>query len=201
DALPHEEREHFCWAIGDPSGAPARQLGELGQKAKFGWIEVLEDFRVLPRAPYVGNNQSGLVSQRTSMFPLDAVGFYLAVWIAQHSGSVDCLQWVRERGGVLHPTLRSEVLRQIDRGEVSAEFRDAWRLIASFHGAADDIEFFRLATRLKNESFVPALKLALLDATRRNVRQKLHTDAALIGWRHAAHRSLALGIEPSVLSQ
>lgn len=49
EVLPREEHEHFCWAIGDPSGAPARHLLALGQKAKFGWIKVLEDFRVLPR--------------------------------------------------------------------------------------------------------------------------------------------------------
>jgi hypothetical protein len=164
EALPREEHEHFCWAIGDPSGAPARHLVELGQRAKFGWIKVLENFRVLPRAPHGDNNQFGLVGQRVSMFPLDAVGFYLAAWIAQHAGSVDCLQWVREHGGVLHPTLKSEVLRLIDRGQVPREFAEAWRLIASFRGAADDIEFFRLATRLKEETFGPALKLAVLDA-------------------------------------
>jgi hypothetical protein len=100
------------------------------------------------------------------MFPLDAVGFYLAAWIAQHAGSVDCLQWAREHGGVLHPTLKSEMLRQIDRGEIPPEFADAWRLIASFRGATDEIEFFRLATRVKNDGFSPALKLTLLDAFR-----------------------------------
>lgn len=163
-ALPREELEQFCWAVSDPSGAPARCLAELGQTARFGWVRVLEDFKVLPRDPRIGSDRVGLVNRSVSVFPIDVMTFFVAAWVAQHAGSVECLQWARERGGVLHPRFRSEVLRLVDQGKVPAPFNDAWRLIADFQGTSDDLEYFRLSKRLEDEQWRPGVKLALLDA-------------------------------------
>ena len=93
-ALPREEREQFCWAVGDASGAPARRLAEMGTQAQFEWVRVLQEFGVLPRQPNVHDVRRGLANRAAPYLPPDAVTLNLATWVAQHAGTVECLEWM-----------------------------------------------------------------------------------------------------------
>lgn len=165
-ALGSEDRQHFCWALSDNSGAPAKKLLHAGTAATFDWIRVLEEPFAQGLSPGFGSRGLGLVGPRAAgSVDLDPVRALLAHWLCQHAGSVDSLEWVLERGGQLHPALRSRVLHELfATPTIPTVLREAWRLVVTAAEPAGDVEHHDLPSRVSVPGWSASLMLSVLRA-------------------------------------
>lgn len=115
-SLPQEAISQFCWAVGDASGAMARELARLGKRGNLAWLEVLEEAGLLLGSPPAADLRVALVDHgATTLRPprLDPVQSGIALWLAEHLGDPRLARWVIKSGGRLHPELAELVRRKL----------------------------------------------------------------------------------------
>lgn len=115
--LPEDAVSRFCWAITDTSGAMARKLAELRNRAHMGWLEVFEKrgLLVTPSEPPLDLRVPLIDTPgATWLAPLDPVRRALAVWIAANWDDRRTVEWAVRKGGRLHPELQ-QILRDTIR--------------------------------------------------------------------------------------
>ena len=109
--LPDEEIQQFCWALQDPSAAPARKFAELGKRASLDWLAVLENHKLLDFSDQ-GSPPSSILSSE-ALIPLDNIRSNLCTWLTRHVDNPKLASWLAARGGVLHFEVRERLRRAV----------------------------------------------------------------------------------------
>lgn len=170
------------WALSDPSGSVARQWAERPKAPSLDWLPILEEsndelggslLRLAPRCEESGKAAEGppLVDfgvQSAGPAPLSPIARELGRWLARHLNSEDLLEWVVQRGAVLHPDFRWTIRRKLSQQEgIAPALRVFWQLVTSEEYAArltlrDRWHHIDISRRLEVERWNAALRLEVL---------------------------------------
>ena len=127
------------WALGDPSGLPAKRFAELNPVPSLDWLKPLSEktcghadlarFGVSPEAAVDDELAFSLIN-RPSSYPLapwmcvvdngargsrwDTVMSHLARWLTRHLDDPALLLWLAERGGQLHEDMVKKIEQRLD---------------------------------------------------------------------------------------
>ena len=152
-SIPENERDRLIWAISsDKTGSTARTFSRLGKKAPIEWLLHLQKGGILE----IQDENSGLKSKLVDRNFLDystpslsEVQNALIDWIVCHLDKIDLVEWLIDKGFILHPALRWRIQYSIHEIVIPNGFRKFWSIITSLvtsnriNHFYQDVKFFR----------------------------------------------------------
>jgi hypothetical protein len=129
----------LVWALSEPSGVIAAEFAKIDPAPPLGWLQVFEhpEFK---DAKLLSSTAEGTMST-----PLVSGGFYrnsqpavpskvteqLGKWLCRHLDGTEFLDWVLDKGGWLHPTLRWFVREALRRSPMPGPQGIIWEILSS----------------------------------------------------------------------
>ncbi|MEQ9090336.1 MAG: SIR2 family protein [Balneola sp.] len=164
-SIPQNEVEKLIWAISsDKSGSTARTFAKLGKKAPIEWLTIFDKENLLS----IQDEESGLKSELVdrsfydhSTPTLSTVQRELMDWITCHLDEMILVEWVIDKGSILHPALRWRIQYKLYRVELSKGFNKFWKVLTN-HVLSNKTGYFYRDIEFFNQKYTPLFKQAIL---------------------------------------
>ena len=164
-SIPQNEIEKLIWAISsDKSGSTARTFAKLGKKAPIEWLTIFDKESLLS----IQDEESGLKSELVdrsfydhSTTTLSTVQRELMDWITFHLDEMILVEWVIDKGFILHPALRSRIQYELYRVELSKGFNKFWKVLTN-HVLSNKTGYFYRDIEFFKQEYTPLFKQSIL---------------------------------------
>lgn len=165
NSIPENEIEKLIWAISsDITGSTAKTFSKLGKDAPIEWLHHFQKSGLLG----IQDEDSGLNSKLVdrnfydySTPTLSKIQQELMIWIVCHLDKMILVEWLIDKGFILHPALRWRVQYTLHQVQIPKGFRKFWS-VASHLINSNRNEISYLDTDFYKQEFTPLYKQTIL---------------------------------------